>query len=75
MCLIFSAEVGVPHREIFPEGFSDVQESNKEKAQKFTTAIYLRRIRINEHSEDILSVPWSDLSRENVPYGLPFSNG
>ena len=26
----------------------------------------------NEH---ILSVPWLDLSRENVPYGLLFSNG
>jgi len=23
----------------------------------------------------ILSVPWSDFSRENIPYGLPFSNG
>ena len=23
----------------------------------------------------ILSVPWRDLSRENVPYGSPFSNG
>ena len=23
----------------------------------------------------MLSVPWRDLSRENVPYGLPFSNG
>ena len=22
-----------------------------------------------------MSVPWRDLSRENVPYGLPFSNG
>ena len=29
---------------------------------------------INGHSEHILSVPWRDLSRENVPYGLPFSN-
>ena len=26
-------------------------------------------IRINEH------IPWRDLSRENVPYSLPFSNG
>ena len=31
--------------------------------------------RINGHNEHILSVPWRDLSRENVPYGLPFSNG
>ena len=23
----------------------------------------------------ILSVPWRDLSRENVPYGSPFLNG
>jgi len=30
---------------------------------------------INGHNEHILSVPWRDLSRENVPYGLPFSNG
>ena len=30
---------------------------------------------INGHSEHILSVPWRDLSRENVPQGLPFSNG
>ena len=27
------------------------------------------------HNEHILSVPWRYLSRENVPYGLPFSNG
>ena len=30
---------------------------------------------INGHSEHILLVPWRDLSRENVPYDLPFSNG
>ena len=30
---------------------------------------------IKGHSKHILSVPWRDLSRENVPYGLPFSNG
>ena len=30
---------------------------------------------INGHSEHILSGPWRDLSRENVSYGLPFSNG
>ena len=35
----------------------------------------LLNIRINEHSKHILSVPWRDLSHENVPYGLPFSNG
>ena len=31
--------------------------------------------RINGHNEHILSVPWRDLSCENVPYSLPFSNG
>ena len=30
----------------------------------------LLNIRINEHIEDILSVPWSHLSRENVSYWL-----
>ena len=35
----------------------------------------LLNIKINEHSEHILSVPWRDLSPENVPYSLPFSNG
>ena len=30
---------------------------------------------INGHNEHILSVPWCDLSRESIPYGLPFSNG
>ena len=30
---------------------------------------------IKGHSKHILSVPWRDFSRENVPYGLPFSNG
>ena len=30
---------------------------------------------INGHNEHILSVPWRDLSREKVPYGLLFSNG
>ena len=30
---------------------------------------------INGHNQHILSVPWRDLSRENVPYGLPFPNG
>ena len=55
-------------REIFPEGSRDALESHKEKTQKFTTTIYLQRIRINEHSEDIFSVPWSDFSCKNVPY-------
>ena len=48
--------------------------------------IYLRRYKtrrklkellnlwINGHNEHILSVPRRDLSRKNVPYGLPFSN-
>ena len=31
-------------------------------------------IRINEHSEHILSVPRRDLSRENIPNSLPFFN-
>ena len=30
----------------------------KKKHETFKTTIYLRRIRMNEHSEDILSVPW-----------------
>ena len=30
---------------------------------------------INGRNEHILSVPWRDLSGENVPYGLLFSNG
>ena len=67
--------VGVLQSEIFPEGSCDAEERNKEKTQKFTTTIYLRRIRINEHSEDILSVPWSDPSRETFLKGLAFSNG
>ena len=29
---------------------------------------------LNGHNKHILSVPWRDLSCENVPYGLPFSN-
>ena len=30
---------------------------------------------INGHNKHILSVPWRDLSRKNVSYSLPFSNG
>ena len=41
--LIFQWGGGVHHREIFPEGSSDGFESNKEKTQKFTMTIYLRR--------------------------------
>ena len=41
--LIFQWGGGVHHREIFPEGSCDGFESNKEKTQKFTMTIYLRR--------------------------------
>ena len=68
------------HRQIFPEGSRDAQESNKEKTQKLTTTIYLRRYKTRKKSKSyytyrlmnianiILSVPWRDLSRENVSY-------
>ena len=46
---------GVHHREVFPEGCWDAYESNKEKTLK---------IRINEHGEHILTVPWLHLSHK-----------
>ena len=39
----FSMGEGVHHRETFPVSSCGIQESNKEKTQKFTTAIYLQR--------------------------------
>ena len=42
---------------------------------KQTKVKELLNLWINGHNEHILSVPRRDLSRENVPYGLPFSNG
>ena len=45
------------------------------KKLKTTKVKELLNLRINGHREHILSVPWHDLSRENVPYGLPFSKG
>ena len=39
-----------------------------------TKVIELLNQWINGHKEHILSVPWRDLSRENIPYGLSFSN-
>ena len=49
----------------------------RKKKQKFTTTIYFQRMSINEHREDILSVPWSDLSRKNVhsnEFGICFND-
>ena len=45
------------------------------KIQNTTKVKELLNLWINGHNEHILSVPRRDLSRENVPYGLPFSNG
>lgn len=36
---------GVHHRETLPEGSHDTKESDKEKTQKFTSTIYLRRFK------------------------------
>ena len=73
--LNFPVGRGVHQREYFQRVLVTRKRARiKETTQKFTTTMYLRRIRIIEHSKDISSVPWSDLSRENVPYGLPFSN-
>lgn len=74
ICLFSSGEEGTKGK-YFQTVLVMRKRVTKKKTQKFTTKIYLRRIRINEHSKDILSVPWNDLSRENVPYGLPFLNG
>ena len=71
ICLFSSGEEGTKGK-YFQTVLVMRKRVTKKKTQKFTTKIYLRRIRINEHSKDILSVPWNDLSRENVPYGLPF---
>ena len=73
---------GGHHKEIFPEGSRDAQRVTKKKHKKLprqfiyedikhTTKVKeLLNLRINGHNEDILSVPWRDLSRENVPYGF-----
>ena len=74
ICPFFSGEEGTKGK-YFQRVLVMHKRVTKKKTQKFTTTIYLRRIRINEHSKDILSVPWNDLSREKVPYGLPFLNG
>ena len=48
ICLIFQWGQEGHHREIFPEGSCDAQESNKEKTQKFTTKIYLQRYKTQQ---------------------------
>ena len=75
VCLSFQWGGGCTNREYSQRVLvTRKRVRNKEKTQKFTTTMYLRRRRINEQSKDISSVPWSDLSLENVPYGLPISN-
>ena len=76
---------GGHHRELFLEGSRDAQESNKEKTKIYHDNLFAKILNmtkvkeplnlwINGHNEYILSVPWRDLSRENVPYGLLLSN-
>ena len=51
---------GVHARDIFPMGSRGAYESNKEKTQKFTTTIYLRRYEtraINDLLETHIKVP------------------
>ena len=45
------------------------------KIQNTTKVKELLNLWINGHNEHILSVPWRDLSHENVRYSLPFLNG
>ena len=75
ICLIFQSGGGVTIGKYFQRVLVTRKRVTKKK-QKFTTTIYLRRYKTRRKLKSYQTYGlWCALSRENVPYGLPFSNG